>query len=111
MSAPTPMAPDLDPDVDADHEALCVDAWSAAGAPAAEPSARPPSAALLGAEHRRPPGLGGTLGLVALHYWGRVGQRLARGDGPGAQRASSNALTWGVTGLTVGVVTLFGLLV
>ena len=57
MSAPTPMR-DLDPDVDADHEALCVDAWSAAGAPAAEPSARPPSAALLGAEHRRPPGLG-----------------------------------------------------
>ena len=50
------------------------------------------------------------LGLVALHYSGRVGQCLARGDGPGAQRASSNALTWGVIGLTVGVVTLFALL-
>lgn len=52
----------------------------------------------------------GIFGLVAIYYSSQVGQRLARGDGPGAQRASSSALTWGVFGLTVGVVLLFAVL-
>lgn len=50
-------------------------------------------------------------GLIALYCSNQVGQRLARGDRPGAQRASRYARVWGIVGLAVGTLVWLAVLV
>jgi hypothetical protein len=45
-------------------------------------------------------------GFIALYFSIQVGQRFARGDVQGAQRASKYARVWGIVGLVVGVLVL-----